>query len=244
MLVAGALLASVISAATGFGFALAATAVWMQWLPPRSVAVLCVVLGLVLSVGCLPYFWRDIEMRRLMPFALGGLAGVPVGVYALRDLAPDTIRFGVGVLLAAYGAYALSRGGLVRVRLAPARARAADGGVGFAGGVFGGIGGLCGFLPALWCGVRGWDKTQQRGTVQAYVLAVNAISLVWMGGVLGFDAQTGRQVLIALPAVAIGGAVGLKLFGRFDTAVFNRTVLWTLLASGIVMMANSGRVTT
>lgn len=243
MLLAGALFAAVISGATGFGFALAATAVWMQWLPPQAVAVLCVVFGLLLNIGYLPYFWRDIDLGRLWPFAVGGLAGVPIGVYALRDLAPQTLRLVVGIVLTAYAAYALARGRTARVSMRPGSGQALDGGVGFAGGVFGGVGGLCGFLPALWCGVRGWDKSQQRSTVQAYILAVNVFSLVWMGSVLGFEAATGRQILVALPAVVIGGILGLKLFSRFDTAAFNRAVLCTLLGAGIVMIVNSGRAT-
>ena len=38
--------------------------------------------------------------------------------------------------------------------------------------------------------------------------------------------------------------IGLPVFRRFDTAAFNRTVLWTLLASGVVMIFNSGRTAT
>jgi hypothetical protein len=239
VLVAGALFASIISGATGFGFALTATAVWMQWLPPQVVAVLCVAFGLMLNIGYLPYFWREIDPKRLWPFIAGGVVGVPLGVYALRDLAPATLRMAVGSVLIVYALYAILRGRLPSPKLAPAHGQALDGGVGFAGGFFGGIGGLCGFLPALWCGVRGWSKTEQRGTVQAYILAINVVSLAWLGGVLGFGGATGHYLLVALPAVALGGVIGLKVFSRFDTAAFNRAVLWTLLAAGILLVFNS-----
>ena len=103
---------------------------------------------------------------------------------------------------------------------------------------FGGIGGLCGFLPALWSGLRGWSKHEQRGVVQAYILAMNVLSLAWIGGVVGLRG-VGQYTLIALPVVAVGGVIGLKLFRRFDTAAFNRAVLWTLLGCGIVLVINS-----
>lgn len=244
VLVGGALLAAVVSGATGFGFALTATAIWMQWLPPQTVVVLCVVFGLALNVGYLPHFWRDIDPGRIWPFIAGGFVGVPLGVLLLRALPTAAIRAVVGVLLVAYAAYALFRGPQRGLALAPATGRALDGGVGLAGGFFGGLGGLSGFLPALWCGLRGWEKSAQRGTVQAYILVVNVITLAWFGGMLEFDAATGRHLLAALPAVVVGGVIGLRVFRRFDTAAFNRTVLWTLLASGVVMIFNSGRTAT
>ena len=95
----GALLAAIISGATGFGFALAATAMWSFSLEPRLVAVLALVFTTVLNIGYLPVFWRDIDLRRLAPFALGGLCGVPLGAYALATLPASAVRLWVGSLL-------------------------------------------------------------------------------------------------------------------------------------------------
>jgi hypothetical protein len=238
LIAGGGFLAALVSGVTGFGFALAATALWQQWLTPVVATTAIVVLGTLLNVGYLPFLWREIDLKRFLPFGVGGAIGVPVGVLALRDLPTGTLRFAVGVVLVAYSAWALMPGRRPRVALDGTRAQVADGSVGLAGGFFGGLGGLCGFLPALWCGLRGFSKSEQRGVIQVYILAMNVLTMAWIGGLVGLDPATARTVAYALPAVALGGALGLMAFRRFDTATFNKAVLWTLLASGIVLVAN------
>jgi len=188
VLVGGALLAAVVSGATGFGFLLTATAIWMQWLPLQTVVVLYVVFGLALNVGYLPHFSREVDPGRIWPFIAGGFVRVPLGVLLLRALPTAAIRAVVGVLLVAYPARALFRGPQRGLAFAPATGRVLDGGVGLGGGFVGGLGGLSGFLPALWCGLRGWQKSAQRGTVQAYILVVNVITLAGFGGMVELDA--------------------------------------------------------
>src|SRR6266487_3872163 len=39
-------------------------------------------------------------------------------------------------------------------------------GIGFAGGILGGLAGLSGVLPTLWASVRGWGKDERRGVFQ------------------------------------------------------------------------------
>ncbi len=232
----GALLAGIISGATGFGFALAATAIWSFTLEPRLVAVLAVVFTTVLNIGYLPVFWRDIDLRRLAPFALGCLGGVPLGAYALATLPAPAVRLWVGTLLLTYGSYRLLRRRAAAPQLTPVAARTGDVVVGFLGGVFGGLGGLSGFLPVLWCGLRGWDKRAQRALIQSYILFANFLSLIWIGGLVGIDASARGDILLGLPFVVLGGWLGLRLFARFDTPTFNRVVLWVIAGCGLVLV--------
>src|SRR5256885_4262412 len=46
----------------------------------------------------------------------------------------------------------------------------ADGAVGLAGGVMGGLGGFTGTLPTLWCTLRGYPKDEQRSVIQNFNL--------------------------------------------------------------------------
>ena len=232
LLTAGAFGAAMVSGATGFGFALVATALWSQVLPPHDVAMLCIVFTLSLNVVYLPAFWRDIDFRRLAPFAFGSFVGVPLGAATLASLPSSILRLCIGLLLIVYGAYLLSRTRTPLIRLAPAAGIAADAAVGLIGGFLGGLGGLSGFLPVLWCALRGWDKTANRALVQAYILVSSVLSLSWVGGLVGVDAALQKQLLLGIPFVLLGGMLGLRLFSRFDTATFNRVVLWVLTVCG------------
>lgn len=236
VLTLGALAAGIISGATGFGFALAGTALWSFSLEPRVVAVLAVTFTTVLNLGYLPVFWRDIDLRRLAPFAAGCFGGVPLGAYALATLSATTVRFWVGVLLLVYGSYMLARRRAPQLSLAPAALRVGDTVAGFLGGFFGGLGGLSAFLPALWCGLRGWEKRSQRALIQSYILFTNVLSIVWIGKLVGIDGTARGHLLLGLPFVIVGGWLGLRLFSRFDTATFNRVVLWVIAACGLLLL--------
>lgn len=232
----GGLVAGIISGATGFGFALAGTALWSLTLEPRLVAVLAVVFTTVLNLGYLPVFWRDIDLKRLAPFAAGCFAGVPLGAYALSTLPAPALRLGVGLLLLTYGGYRLATRRMPKLALSPGAARSGDVVVGFLGGFFGGLGGLSGFLPALWSGLRGWDKRSQRALLQSYILFANVLSIAWIGKLVGVDATARGHLLVGLPFVIVGGWLGLRLFARFDTPTFNRVVLWVITGCGLVLV--------
>ena len=56
--------------------------------------------------------------------------------------------------------------------------RAADGVIGFLGGIMGGLAGLSGPLPTIWATLRGWGKDERRSVFQTFNLAVLLAALV------------------------------------------------------------------
>lgn len=236
LLTVGAFVAGAVSGATGFGFALVATALWSHVLEPRVVTVLALVYMLLLNVGYLPVFWRRIPWRRLAPFAVGGVLGVPLGAWALDVLPARVLRPAVGAVLLVYGVAMLRRATPRPLALAPATGRWLDAGVGLAGGVLGGLAGLSGFLPTVWCALRGDDKSANRALVQAYILLTGVLSVAWVGALVGIDGQVRGQLLLGLPFVVAGGVIGLRVFARLDTARFHRLVLWVLAVCGAALL--------
>lgn len=236
LLSVGALLAATVSGATGFGFALVATALWSHLLEPRLVTTLALVYMLLLNIGYLPVFWREIPWRRFAPYAVGGVIGVPLGAWALDVLPASTLRPAIGALLLLYGGYMLSRAAPPVLAMSARAGRWSDAGVGLLGGVLGGLAGLSGFLPSIWCALRGADKTSNRALVQAYILLTAVLGIVWVGGLVGIDAPTRERLWFGLPFVVVGGALGLFVFSRLDTARFNRLVLWLLVVCGALLL--------
>jgi uncharacterized membrane protein YfcA len=53
----------------------------------------------------------------------------------------------------------------------------ADAGIGFAGGILGGLAGLSGPLPILWASVRGWGKEERRGVFQTFNFTILATAV-------------------------------------------------------------------
>ena len=76
----GAAVAGFVQGLAGFGFGLVAMAFWSWSLAPTLAVPLVVfgsLIGQLLAVRSLRH---GLDWRRLMPFLLGGLVGVPLGV--------------------------------------------------------------------------------------------------------------------------------------------------------------------
>ena len=229
---AGAGLAGFVTGLAGFGTGLVALGVWLHVLDPALAAPLVVICSVVGQAQSLLGLRRAILWARLWPFLAGGLLGVPFGVLLLDRVDPQLFRGLVGVFLLIYAGSLLS---LRRLPVLRFGGRPADAAVGLGGGVMGGLAGLSGPLPTIWCSLKGWSKDEQRSIFQAFNLSVLSFALLaqTLGGVVT------REVLIlalaCLPATSLGAWLGHRVYGRIDDLQFRRLVLWLLLASGLAL---------
>ena len=106
LLVAGftVIVASVLRAFSGFGFALAAMPLLVLVVEPANAVVLCTVLALVAALRSFRRAMGEADRGALRPLLLGSLIGTPLGVYALDILPAQTIELliGIGVLASAF----------------------------------------------------------------------------------------------------------------------------------------------
>jgi hypothetical protein len=230
---AASLAASLIAGLAGFAFGLVAAAIWLHVLTPLQTTSLIVAFGLVVQGLSVWRLRRALRFDRLWPFLAGGAIGVPIGAELLRWADPQHIRTGVGTLLILFSLYSWFR---PKLAVPTAGGRAADGSIGFLGGVLGGTTGLGGILPTVWCSLRGWPKDEQRAVFQTVAVAIFAVTVFWLGGTGAVSAVTMQLFLIGLPWVLVGTWLGLRLYGRLDDARFRKTVLILLLISGAVLM--------
>jgi uncharacterized membrane protein YfcA len=89
--------ASFVAGLAGFAFAIVAAAVWLHFLPPAQSTVLIAAFGLIVQGWAVWKLRHAIRPFRLAPF----LIGVPLGAQLLRWASPDSLRFGIGVVLVA-----------------------------------------------------------------------------------------------------------------------------------------------
>lgn len=103
--------------------------------------------------------------------------------------------------------------------------RMADGVVGFAGGVLGGLAGLSGPLPTVWATLRGWGKDERRGVFQAFNLAILAAVAVAHAASGLVTAGLGRVAFLALPGTLAGTWLGSHAYRRLSDQRFHEVVL-------------------
>lgn len=229
---AGAFLGAVAAGAGGFAFAIVASAIWLHAVDPVRSAFLVVSLGTVLHAGLVWTLRAAIAWRRLAPFLAGAAFGVPIGVTLLTVTDPAPLRRTLGALLLAFGLYALLVRGLPRIARG---GRGADAAVGLAGGVLGGLGGFAGVPTTIWTQLRGWPKEAARGVFQPFILASHVATLILLGG-LTVDGPTVLLAAAALPALALGAWLGLRLYGRLDEVRFRRLLAALVALSGVSLL--------
>jgi hypothetical protein len=238
VLALGALCGGFVTGLAGFGTGLTALGLWLHVVSPAVAAALVVVCSVVGHIQSLYSVRRAVAWSRAWPFLVGGMLGVPLGVVALRAVEPQTLKVFLGVLLVGYTGLTLT---LRRFPTISAGGKVADGVVGFGGGALGGVAGLSGPLPTIWCGLRGWSADTQRGVYQPFNLAILGLVLCAYAvqGVL--TRQVWGFALVCLPATILGAFLGIRLYGRVNDRQFRRLVLWLLLLSGVVLMASNLR---
>ena len=231
----GALAGGFVSGLAGFGTALMALGIWLHVMPPSLAVTLVLICSVIAQTSTLPSMWKSFDLTLVWPFVIGGLVGVPIGTMLVAHADPRVFKLTIGVFLlvfpvALYFAkpMAITFGG-----------RLADGAIGIAGGILGGLAGLSGPLPILWATVRGWDKDQRRGIFQTFNMTVlfTALCLQAAGGMVG------REVLwfavIAFPGTIIGSRLGARLYRALSDRNFRDIVLVLLVLSGAGLVWSS-----
>ncbi len=232
----GAAVAGFVQGLSGFAFGMVAMSFWAWALEPRLAATLAVFGALTGQILAAVTVRRGFDWRRLLPFVAGGLAGIPLGVALLPHLDMHWFKALLGTLLVVWCPAMLLSPRLPRIS---AGGRLADGAVGLAGGIMGGIGGFTGALPTLWCTLRGYEKDAQRAVIQNFNLSMLAAT---MATYLATGVVT-RQMLplfaIVAPAMLVPTLLGTRLYIGISEARFRQIVLGLLTASGVALLASA-----
>ncbi|MEO5677293.1 MAG: TSUP family transporter [Usitatibacter sp.] len=237
LLCAGAAVGGAIFGVIGFAYGVVISVFIHHGFAAPDVVFIVVGGALVLNVGLLPRFWREIRWREALPYMLGATLGLPLGLWLLTQLDPRTIRAFVACLIVAYGLFALRQQSREPFRFAGAHGHAMDGTIGFVGGVIGGVSGLGPLVPGVWFGLRGLTKIEQRCLAQPFGLYVQGFMVTWLlaSSTVSRDAIEGLGV--ATPVMLLAAYLGLRVFDRLSTALFQRGVVVLAILGAVVLLA-------
>jgi uncharacterized membrane protein YfcA len=196
-------------------------------------ATLVVVCSVVAQVQTLPRVIHAIEWRRVLPFVVPGLVGVPVGTSLLASVDVPTFKILIGTVLVVFSTWTLLR---PVSRPIAWGGRVADGAIGFGGGILGGLAGLSGPLPTIWASVRGWAKHERRSVFQAFNLTILCVALLAhvVAGLITRDLVVATAT--ALPGTFAGAWLGGRLYDRVSDRMFSRILLLLLATSGVSLI--------
>ncbi|MEQ8320876.1 MAG: sulfite exporter TauE/SafE family protein [Rhodospirillales bacterium] len=232
----GGLAGGLVNGLTGFGTGLTALTFWLYVVPPVVASPMVVICSIVGQVQTLPKIWHAISWKRVMPFIIGGVMGVPVGTWLLPSVPVSAFKIFIGVFLIMFCSYMLTSGKAYKITFG---GRIADGIIGFIGGVLGGIAGLSGAPATMWAGLRGWGKDEKRSIFQAFNLTILSIALASQAASGLITREVGWVTLIALPGTLVGVWIGRRLYEKLGDRGFDRVVYMVLLLSGVMMIVFS-----
>jgi uncharacterized membrane protein YfcA len=235
-IVVGTCAGGFVSGIAGFAFGLVALAFWIWGIQPQFLAPMVVFGSLVTQTLSIGTVTPSFDWKRITPFLVGGVLGVPIGVGLLGIVNIRLFQLFVGSVLIAYCSLMLL---MSNVKPVAAGGRLADALSGVVGGIMGGLAGLTGPAPTLWCTVRGWDKDVQRCVFQSFNLGMQVIAMAiyWKKGIL--TPAVGKIFLLMAPAIIIPTILGARLYKRIDAAGFRKLVLFLLLLSGLVLLGST-----
>ncbi len=236
LLAVGAAVAGLIQGISGFAFSMIAMSIWVWGIEPQVATIMAVFGGLTGQILTAFTVRRGMRLAVLLPFLLGALVGVPLGVLVLPYLNPAMFKLTLGGILVICCPAMLMAQSIPKITVG---GRFADAIAGMIGGIMGGIGGFTGAIPSLWCTLRGFDKDLQRTTIQNFNLSALAVT---MGAYLYTGAVT-REMLpmfaVVAPALLLPSLLGARIYTGLSDAAFRRIVLILLTCSGLAMMAAS-----
>lgn len=231
----GAIVAGFVQGLSGFAFGMVAMSFWAWSLEPQVAAVLTVFGGLTGQLIAALSMRRGFRWPLLWPFVLGGLVGIPMGVWVLPYLDMLWFKAVFGLLLVLWCPLMLLAPRLPRVH----GGRLADGVVGLAGGVLGGIGGFTGTVPTLWCTLRGFDRDTQRAVIQNFNLSMLMVTMLTYVGTGLVTREIVPMFAVVAPAMLLPTLLGTRVYVGISELTFRRVVLGLLTLSGVAMLVAS-----
>jgi len=103
------LLGAVVAGIAGFAFGLIAAAIWLHIISPAQSAPVIAAFAILIQGTTLWKLRHAVQIPRLVPFIIGGAAGIPLGAAALTWTSPAQMRAFIGVALVVFSLYSLAR---------------------------------------------------------------------------------------------------------------------------------------
>lgn len=236
LILVGAGAAGFVQGVAGFAMALVASVFWAGLVPPTMFGPLVALTSTATQAMTLRSVLAGLDLRLAAPMVAGGLCGIPLGVALIPHIDAAGFRLGVGVLLCIYCP------AMLLVRQMPHvtwGGRWADAAAGFVGGIMGGLAGLAGPAPILWCALQGWERDRQRAMVQTFIIATQAGSVLAYAAAGLITWEVLRIEAWVLPCAMVPSLLGVRLYSRLGGETFRRLVLAVLAVSGVALVAES-----
>lgn len=224
-----ALLAGFTQGLAGFGSVLVALPLLALFLNFKTAVPLVSTWGMTINLILLIQLRPHLSLNRILPLAVATLPGIPLGVYALKNMSVWVLEMSLGILLVVFSSYFVWSGGTTR-RLSRMWAYAA----GFVSGFLGGSLAASGPPVIVYTALQPWPKDEMKSTLTGFfflsglvIIAAQALS-----GLITTEVLTGS--LLSIPFVILGVVCGSACYQKLATARYRQVVVGLLTLLGLL----------
>jgi len=230
------LVASLLQATNGFGFAVLAVPLFLVLAPPGEAVPIIIVISFAVSIFVMPRLYRWVDLGQLRRVTIGALAALPAGLFAFAYANRIIVGTVAGTIVTAFAlmlAWHRRYGRAQALRSSPRR----DVAIGAAAGVATGLVGMAGPPVLIYLMLARAPMMTMRATLIAFFTLIYAVTLTANAAFVGMP---GRDWLIAislLPFVWIGGRIGLRVGDRLGETSAAVLAITVLAATGLYTLA-------
>lgn len=228
------MLAGILRAFTGFGFALIAVPVLGIIFPPQVAVPIVVGLEVVSGAGLLPGARAETDWRLFRILALTALLTLPLGIWLLTLLDDAAMRLLLSAIL-------VISVGLFAIAAKAKNSGAAPGPLptaisGLSSGVMVGVSGIPGPPIVAYLMGTGLEAARQRATLIAYFIVIDSAAVLGFYITGALDLTILAAILLMIPTMVLGNVLGTLAFRRFGE------VAWQPIAFGTILVIAAGLV--
>jgi uncharacterized protein len=233
---ATSLVAALLLATNGFGFAVLAAPFFLLLVPPAVAIQVTIILALAISIWVLPGVRHSIEWPLLLRLSVGGIIGLPLGLAGFAYAEPIAIRAVAGAVIAAFaGAQAYSR----YHQRPPSLAMhpVGDFAAGAAAGAATGLIGMPGPPLVIYLILVGAPAQLSRATQIAFFALVFAATLAANAALRGVPGIDWAIAASLMPTTGFGAWLGMHVGNRLDGNAATVLAIAVLGATGLYTLA-------
>ena len=225
------LVGSTVLSTVGFGIGMTTIPVLLFVFDPQTVIVVVNAVSLVLFTLIVFYNRADIPGRRVIPWAVTGLVGVPVGVLFLKGADAGLLKIAISAVIIVLTLIVASN-----VKTPIPRGTASGVVVAFVVSVMLNALGIGGPIMALYVLAQGWTRSAFRGSLSLYFLFVETAGIIGYGFAGLLTKERLGLILILTPPVLLGFWLGTRLVRRMDERIFRRAVVAVILLTSAMVL--------
>ncbi|MBW2118168.1 MAG: sulfite exporter TauE/SafE family protein [Deltaproteobacteria bacterium] len=207
---------------SGFGTMLVAIPLLMFFIDIKMILPLIFLLGSSGTVFLLTQLFKHLDWREIYPILVGFVPGLLAGVFLLKTLDPDVLRFILGIVLISYSIYSLffemSRWNIKNIRKVWAYL------FGFFSGGLGGSIGASGPPVLIYTSSQQWNKDKIKVSVQGFFLISNLMTIISHAYVGLITTTVLKFFIFSLPTFVFGVYVGSRFYGTIKDETYKQII--------------------